>query len=539
VQIDGGSNFDVPVRVRFPNLPDPVTGRTLRPGEKTALWSFNHDTGRWELQGPATISADGLFAVSDPGVGIRQPGWHGLMPSSEGNSEVDVPKDPPANDPCAELKLKAQIAGADCTVDMAILPLDLAYLPGCALGAALGSWRTARDCMFLDLKDCPTSFLNNKFNADLGCVPTVGGPAGVALCTYDTEKALEAWDKCRFDALRAGKGPALHAAGAGAYVKDPRLTEARRLLDLQASLSEALKDLSELVMGSPDWNSLPLRTEQDSRRFLGLIQNWVSAMAGAGPGGRTITAEERADLLQQPLPQGLNSADVEALVARFGNLGDGGLDLAATPENQNTYDRALELLAEVDAQGWRTVIEGEHRARAIFSELLEPRPPGSLTESVVDPLSVFPSGPHRYVLVNLENRFIQRGQLNSETRLSNLILAPNTHYLVAYFMSRQPQSPVASFRTHPHLGVAVFKSSGAGEMTRIPYAGMARDEGTDTDLDGLSDLAEQIVGTSETKADSDNDGIPDGQEVALNTNPLDGVGLPIGVVSVSPAPGTA
>src|SRR5262249_9535310 len=58
IQTDGAQNFDQPVPVRFPNLPDPVTGIKLGPGEKTALWSFNHDTGRWELQGPATITAD-------------------------------------------------------------------------------------------------------------------------------------------------------------------------------------------------------------------------------------------------------------------------------------------------------------------------------------------------------------------------------------------------------------------------------------------------------------------------------------------------
>src|SRR5207237_3478876 len=43
VQTDGASNFDVPVPVRFPNLPDPVTGEMLTAGAKTVLWSFNHD----------------------------------------------------------------------------------------------------------------------------------------------------------------------------------------------------------------------------------------------------------------------------------------------------------------------------------------------------------------------------------------------------------------------------------------------------------------------------------------------------------------
>jgi hypothetical protein len=92
LQTDGPSNFDRPVPVRFPNLPDPNTGLRLPPGAKSALWSFNHDTGRWEIVGPMTVSADGLFVETDPGVGIRQPGWHGSQPGSQGEGgPMDAP----------------------------------------------------------------------------------------------------------------------------------------------------------------------------------------------------------------------------------------------------------------------------------------------------------------------------------------------------------------------------------------------------------------------------------------------------------------
>lgn len=83
VQTDGPTNFDQPVPVRFPNLPDPETGEVLGPGEKSALLSFDHDKGYWELQGSMTVSEDGLYVETDPGVGIRAPGWHGESPLSE------------------------------------------------------------------------------------------------------------------------------------------------------------------------------------------------------------------------------------------------------------------------------------------------------------------------------------------------------------------------------------------------------------------------------------------------------------------------
>ncbi|MBL9126810.1 MAG: hypothetical protein JNL97_04145, partial [Verrucomicrobiales bacterium] len=90
VQTDGASNFDRPVPIRFPNLPDPTTGEALPPGAKSALWSFNHDKGEWEVVGPMTVTADGKFVETDPGVGILQPGWHGTQPG--GNNRCDRPR---------------------------------------------------------------------------------------------------------------------------------------------------------------------------------------------------------------------------------------------------------------------------------------------------------------------------------------------------------------------------------------------------------------------------------------------------------------
>lgn len=80
VQTNGATNFDVPAPVCFPNLPNPDSGKALAPGEKTALWSFNHDTGRFGVVGPMTANADGTLVCTDPGVGVPAPGWHGWNP---------------------------------------------------------------------------------------------------------------------------------------------------------------------------------------------------------------------------------------------------------------------------------------------------------------------------------------------------------------------------------------------------------------------------------------------------------------------------
>lgn len=97
VQTDGAANFDQPAPVCFPNLPSPNTGKALEPGEKSALWSFNHDTGRFAVVGPMTASADGTLVCTDPGVGVPAPGWHSWNPGTPGRGGP-LPRNPPPED---------------------------------------------------------------------------------------------------------------------------------------------------------------------------------------------------------------------------------------------------------------------------------------------------------------------------------------------------------------------------------------------------------------------------------------------------------
>ena len=85
IQTDGAENFDGTVSACFPNLDDPMTGQPLPPLTKSALWSFNHDTGRFEVVGSATVTADGQLVCTDEGVGIPAPGWHGTARGSTGS----------------------------------------------------------------------------------------------------------------------------------------------------------------------------------------------------------------------------------------------------------------------------------------------------------------------------------------------------------------------------------------------------------------------------------------------------------------------
>jgi phage baseplate assembly protein gpV len=74
VQLRGADVFDVPAEVTFPNFED------LPEGEEVVIVSFDHDAGRWTPVGTATVMRDAvsgdLVVRSDPGSGLRAPGWH-------------------------------------------------------------------------------------------------------------------------------------------------------------------------------------------------------------------------------------------------------------------------------------------------------------------------------------------------------------------------------------------------------------------------------------------------------------------------------
>lgn len=79
VQTNCATNFDTPAGVCFPNL------NGLPPGADAALWGFNHDSGQWEIQAPMTVTQDGLLVCTEPGTGVRAPGWFGVQSGTSAN----------------------------------------------------------------------------------------------------------------------------------------------------------------------------------------------------------------------------------------------------------------------------------------------------------------------------------------------------------------------------------------------------------------------------------------------------------------------
>ncbi|WP_367154929.1 choice-of-anchor D domain-containing protein [Methylomonas sp. HYX-M1] len=93
IQAPGIATFTDPVEITFPNV------FNAAPGTKLNILSFDHTTGMLVINGTGTVSADGLTVVSDPGSGVRAPGWHGMTPPGGCGGAPTPPMPPHEPDP--------------------------------------------------------------------------------------------------------------------------------------------------------------------------------------------------------------------------------------------------------------------------------------------------------------------------------------------------------------------------------------------------------------------------------------------------------
>ena len=101
-----GAVFDPPASLTLPN----VDG--LAPGEKTNMYSFDHDLGIFVSIGTGTVSEDGTVLASDPGVGVVKAGWHcGAQPGGNGCCKAGQ-----CNDYCAK-PVDPSVCAAGCEID--------------------------------------------------------------------------------------------------------------------------------------------------------------------------------------------------------------------------------------------------------------------------------------------------------------------------------------------------------------------------------------------------------------------------------------
>lgn len=531
VQTDGPQNFDAPVPVQFPNLPDPVTGERLGAGEQTALWSFNHDTGRWEIQGTMTISPDGRFAVSDPGVGIRQPGWHGvqlgaMLDRFELNKSC-------LSDPGCRLALIT--GGMDLL--WAAMPIPNAKKTyECLAGAASWSaFRTPLDCLAGDRRDCGLSLLGasagylacfarampilDKVVTAVSVASSVG--SSCATCFLTPEAA----------ALTAGARPGLrlHGREHGVALMD---LAADRESELAATLRWliAYRDFVRLHYGSQVWTAVaerePVAPWVASELAGAILEALGAAQQPTSEGGSQITEAEATAILERPRPSTITESDVEAAVAQvnrtiefyrqgvFTHAQAGRTDFADLDQMRRIYAEIAEAAAELQSRAVRSLDVPGMVQRHLDAQALRlgtPASAGDLTRIL-------------YVIEELPDGASVRGRLGADGRLNLAAVRPNTAYRATFY---EPQEGLWSRVT--------FSAAAVGRVTAVPRPLLIPvDEAADADDDGLPDVAEWVIGTNPANPDTDGDGLRDGLEVRQGGNPLDGQPAVIGVIASAP-----
>lgn len=525
IQTDGPSNFDQPVPVRFPNLPDPVTGQVLPPGAKSALWSYNHDTGRWESQGSMTVSADGRFLDTDPGVGVRQPGWHGGAPGSPGSG----PGGGGGGCEAEQQALEAALFG--CAFGIGLGLLEVAPAIGCGISIAQSVNGAVQGCSDPN-GNCAGSIAYNAFFGAAGCIP---GPVGGTIGTFAgaMQCGIELGDATANLALCQEANSVLARASRSLA----RPTSPRRagddVADLQHQLSEAAGATITAILGDAIWMEA---SSSDPEHMVPFANALVAALDPGSEAGARLSPAERSTLLALPPPAGLSTETRTALLDRFDRFALGGM----RGDEEEGIVRATTALHEhsttAERLGWATMFDGLVQTWSAEVESFDAEAGGApggregLALQAQGPgLHAGPGSPRveprrerelLWRLVDQTDGLTRFGRTEPSGSIAQIIMGVERPYILTYL------DPLTL-----DVGSVFFRSAAPGTAFRIPYARFAAVAGPDSDGDGLNDLAEGIAGTNPQLADTDADGTPDLVELQQGQNPLDGIAMSQGVVA--------
>lgn len=512
VQTDGATNFSTPAPVCFPNLPDPTSGILPPAGSALALLSFNHDAGRWEHVGEATVSSDAAMVCTDPGSGITAPGWHLAVPCSPTH----------LHNPKYQCRQDCAIGIMWGIIDCALSFIPVSGLLQCSLGTALAVAQIARDCANNGASaGCVISVITNLLAQvasecagamshnipALGQIIACGGGAigAISSCSCLLNKGGEPWE--------------------------PRV-------EAEWAFMQAYHDLAIEILGDPVWSSLDPDDPDLFVKSAQVTEIIETTLAVANDG---IDASEESALLALARPSELTASDVQNLIDRLNNTLDlwgQGLFTHAQAGRTDFLDRDL-LIARLD--GFEATIVDLQNLGVESFELDEPgqRYAQLASEQLADPEPLNPKGVFyrmdalpQWNVTTPPPRF---GTLGSGGSSNVVTLPPQSPYRVQYYDPVRGSYNGRFFFSRPNGVETPLPQTSLYELSEL--------DGTvgpdDLDGDRLHNTAEAVIGTDEMNPDTDGDGIEDGAEVEFGLNPLDGLLLNLGIVFQVATPGDA
>jgi formylglycine-generating enzyme required for sulfatase activity len=542
VQTDGPTNFDRPVPVTFPNLPDPVTGEKLGPGEKSALWSFNHDTGKWEIVGPMTVTEDGNFVETDAGVGLLQPGWHGARRGAWGEGKVCHACSKQAGEAWREASEMAY----EISIDLLQFNKDFSLEAGNVL----------KDRFFNSIQFAEAAGVSSGAPAGL-TVPQLDGLKSYlgdnsdrwlprfsqATASFGSTALLNASIDALDNQIKKGSTTfqfSWHSTVKGLVEWNPDGTKPV-ILDLPIRMSllsfaVLAKPVKEIFDPSKEWQDL--RNKQQN--LIGLIQGCLKSEQDKQVAADLANSSEAS---QKKLTD-----QIEKELAAWAGLLETTPDLEVrNPASQvktpgiPTVDLPSKGLTKANAEKWLAYLQKVRSLLLLlqvkngglnqdFNELIHLLDDyfAKLNPYAVDCQQRMGFGreevrPLRELFVLLQNPAPLNERFKTSTAYIERVLTPQTPYLMKVYSAKSKM-----------IGAVYFYSPVTGAWREIPTVPMVEDRGSDADKDGMSDEAEAIVGTDPAKADTDGDGVNDYAELLNGTDPGSNRPLRTGLIGTIP-----
>jgi hypothetical protein len=494
-EADGGAtNFDVPAPVVFPNL------EGLAPGEKSLIWSFDHDAGDWVIIGTGTVSADGKSIESDEGVGIRAPGWHFTNPGTEGEGEGENDEDEfdpecsPSHNRLLELSSRANLP-PEVIQALEASGSDIQEIIN-------GSGDYVYDEYSVDIDKMPPGVTPEKFLSDM---------------LRDLNGTLKDGG---FDFINKF---ARRNAG------DPKLGE---IIDID-------------ILG-PDNGSVVL-SEFDSSHFTFTTVKTPESGSHPEHGSREFGFEQNPDGSIKFYTRGA-SRPRDFLVDLFGDLPQSigwsrlmkgisdAIDASGGQARPNSFQNSRRDKSEAPQ------CLNKHSAKTLVNlEIANIEDQLTLTQAQELGSSLSQRFFYRIQFANLNNpeslnreTFFEDGSIRSLNGVTNdsgqfsVVLPPDVNY-TAYLYNPE---------TGLH-GKVTGTTSRSGILTDFGTVHVSSLDTEDSDNDGIGDVGEFVIGTSGNNPDTDGDGILDAAEIEQGIDPLGGQGFPTGIISSLPVRGEA
>jgi hypothetical protein len=591
IQAPGVATFAEPVEISFPNVFDAA------PGTKLNILSFDHTTGRLVINGTGTVSADGLTVVSDPGSGIRAPGWHGLIPPALDAALSSIGA---ALDDFYKKVADAVAAGAtefgnaaDDFVAAAKQRADEFYDAATYIGQEVeNTVKRLTDAAVAGAMDLVDQI--NKYNE-----------------SADGREKLANMQKEVGDLLTFVSGVNPNGIDVGTV-----LIDADALFDhlKNGRILDAVKDIDAIVGALPPGtiSATVTTVTTGAGTVVGAVVGGVAGIEG-GPIGVGLGAalggalgQRRglaAGILLGPEVEVAIRGAAKAMAAAAEALEltnayvDYYTDLGAHLIDHyfGTQNRSLSLISGVGRQSRELdatvvvkrdpvlqkvadrlneladTVRDHQSAVTRLKALVTPDLPATVPQAVLDEV--------RLMLAEIERTEKafrapeQMGVLAQYAEMFHLLdsvagfLAAYTHgdYSGAWFkitdvasgalvvsgdairitaggVSLPPNSQLKieiAGAEATKYGAAEFVTGPSGQRFSLPNIMMGQASPPDSDGDGIADQVEWVYQTNPLNPDSDNDGVSDLAEIKQHSNPLDGIPSAIGVVSASALRGSA